>query len=151
MSRFFRQFAILTTSMALFFCAAGADVLAGTSYGPRLTLRSGAPVIGQSIDMEFSGPNPFNGCTVRLYVGDPTVGTTTVTVNGQSVVLPIANASQFDTGTFSNGRYRSAYTLPIDKTLIGTQKYFIAVIEVGTSIKTSLVMPSGPILGDDIA
>ena len=106
--------------------------------------------IGGAVD--FSARlNAPNNTVVLLYVGDSNAGTTTVTIGGQTVVLPVAQAVQADAGALLSGKTTLSWQVPHDKQLIGTTKTAVAVtVSAGQIIVTNLA-PSGPILGDDIS
>ncbi len=123
----------------------------GSHGGPVLRIGPNKMVLNGDVDFtaEF-GRLPGNGA-VYFYLSTAGGGTTTVLVEGQTVTLPIPNASLIGSTPRRKGSAQLGYTIGGNVNLIGQSLRVIAVtVSNGVVQKTNLAI-SGPILGDDIA
>jgi hypothetical protein len=109
-----------------------------------------APIIGRSIALHAQ-IGTTAATQVYFYVGDDSVGTTTVTIAGQTVVLPVANAVLNSIVTSKGGVAAGTHYIPRDRSLLGQQRKTVAAVVQNGQVVVSSMSASGPILGDDIS
>ena len=109
---------------------------------------SGSPIAGGTLKLSTSVTqvNPDETAYFFYSVG-AVEGSTTVTVNGHSITLPIADATPCGSTPLSSGFASGSVTVP---SKIGSDLNTIVVIANANTFRVSLVVPSGPILGEDI-
>lgn len=123
----------------------------GSHGGPLLTIGPAKMVLDGQVDFTADfGRLPGQGA-VYFYLSTSSGGTSTVLVEGQTVTLPMPNASLIGTPQLRKGSAQLGYVIPSNQSLIGQSLRVIAVTVLNGVVQSTNLAISGPILGDDIA
>ena len=150
MTRYQLSLAVAITSLVVMLVpqfarsAASTDPIVAQWGAPRVT-------IGQTVDLKVTSSILAAGTQIYFYVGSDAANTTTVNLNGVSVILPVDHADLVGSASLTSGAAEVPYRVVKDPALCGVQRTLVAVAIVNGIAVVSKLALSGPILGDDIS